>query len=321
MSTFSSKNLEALHSFYDWMHTTGRARIVKFQSDGWTLKSLFDHDTKLPIGDINKNVSDIINRFYYLSDQDRELFLNSDPTMWNENNPEIYNCYRLFKLWWLTEDIDKNGIQAPLQIYLTGRNYLSHPGGDKKYSVTYLKERDPIPCFYIWYPEMDHTPWHWTIPYEEVNTPEEFASMFPMISHDTFKLMNVNITITSKSWDCEGITHLEPWTKGLWLTCKKHGKIVNDKFKLEIPTLTYTDAIHRLGMFENIEEFKSFKFVNDDKFLLGNYKFLKRNGYWLPARLDNFPKSIADEDWIFRPGCNITVQNTRSSASRARRWQ
>lgn len=320
MSTISSNNLEALYSFYDWMHKTGRARIIRLSSDGYDLRSLFDHDTKLPVTDIQKNVSDLISSFYYLSSEERELFFNSEPTLWNSSNPSIYLCYRIFKLWWLTEDIKKNGIESPLQIYQSGRNYLCHPGSDKKFSITYVNPQENIKCFYIWYPELDNAPWHWTVPYEEVNTPEEFIKMFPRIKNPTFRLMQSTVTITPEGWNNHGDIHLDPWTEGTWLSCKKHGKFISDKFKLELPTLSYTDAIHRWGMFENISAFKNIKFVNDTKFLLGNYKFLKVNGYWIPNRFNNFPKSIIDTEWKYSIGTTMSTKNMRSSASEYRRW-
>jgi len=323
MSTISSKNLEAITTFYDWMHTTGRARIIKFTENGPKLRSLFDSDTKSDILAITKSTSSLIEQFKNVSAERKQYFVeNSSSIDWNPENPDLYICYRLFKMLWLTLDIQKNGIQSPLQLYQNGRNYLSHPGSDKKFAITYLKPLDDITCFYIWYPELDQTPWHWTIPHSEINTPEEFISLFVKSDDPTFKFFNVDVNITTQGWKHNGPAHMDPWASGLWLTCKKTHKWVNDKFNYTIPTISYTDAVHRHGMEKELDLFYTIDFNSDkSKFFLGEFKFLYRNGYWLPnIYTKNIPKSIIDEGFIFKENFSLTIQNKKSATPLYRPW-
>lgn len=322
LSSISSSNLEALDRFYDWMNRSSRARVIKFTASGRQLRHLFDADPKsVTHGDMIRLLSDKIERFRKLDNNIKEYFVKqSMPREWNSDNEQLYLCYQLFKLNWLSQDIRQNGQEAPIQLYISGRGYQSHPGSDKKFIISFLNPLETVNCFYIWYPELDQTPWHWTLPYQEVDTPQEFCDMFPQIKHDTFELEYCNVTITKDGFDTQGNGHFTPFASGAHKSCGKFGRIKHPDFKLELPHLSYRDGVHRMGMFSNKDSFYDVKFVGDN-FYLGDHKFILYNELWYPEQYFNFPKSLQDTDHIYDGDKSLHFQNTRPCISAHRRSQ
>ena len=321
LSSINSKNLEALHKFYDWINRTSRAKVVKFESSGTELRSLFDADPKSKThGDMIRLLSEKIERFRNMDPNTIDYFVNrSMPREWT-GNTDIYLCYQLFKLLWLSKDIKLNGQEAPIQLYTSGRGYQSHPGSDKKFIISFLQPLETVRCFYIWYPELDQTPWHWTLPYTEVDTPEEFCDMFPQIKHDTFELEHCNVTITNSDIDVEGNYHFKPFATGAHKACVKLKKIKHPDFKLELPHLSYRDGVHRMGMFKDKSIFNEIRFENDN-FYLGDFKFIQYNNLWYPEKFYNFPESLQDTNHKYDGNRSLHFSNARPCISTHRRFQ
>jgi hypothetical protein len=312
LSKLSQKNQQELEKFWNWMERTDRARIFSFETSGNTLYSLFDSD---PISAGETSMIRVLNEkieSYRLVDEKTKRFFKEEsyPKDWIGDNPELYNCYQMFKILWLARDIKSRDRQeAPIQLIQMGRNYHCHPGSDKKYVITLLQPLASVRGFYIWYPELDPAPWIWTQPYEEVKSPEEFIAMFDRADHNTFTLEHGTVTFTHDEFQCQ--THFEPFANGAHKACKKYGKIRNNNFHLELEHLSYKDAVHRMGMFENRNFIDDIFFENEDVFRLGDFKFLKINGIWTPEKFINAPASLIDTEWKHDPDRAIFFNNTK----------
>lgn len=316
LSTINHENKENLLSFWDWMETTGRAKVVKFTADALTMRHLLNNDTKASTYDLIKVFSDRIDTFKNVNPNMKEYFIkDSIQEEWTQDSEDLYICYQMFKTKWLLEDIRKNGQQAPVQLCQSGRNYFMHPGSDKKYSTIFLNNQD-LNGFYVWYPELDNTPWHWTHPHHTiVRTPEEFLDMFDNHEDPTFKIFNDTVTIT-----CDSATvnhnHIQPLADGMHLSCKKWQKwLTPEKFKLELPTLTYTDAVHRIKMEQEKHQLKSITFVGDNYFYMGRYRWTRKNDIWWPDLYNHFPKNLYDTEHKFDPQRAIYMKQRRANLS------
>ena len=318
LSRLSSPNLENLLKFWDWMETTGRAEIWYFEASGRTLYELANCDAKDDRG-IEEILHEKITNFIKIPDEKKEYFINeSTDGEWNpEVDAELYNCYQLLKFLWLAQDIGGQNQQAPMQMIQSGRNYSFHPGSDKRIIITYLKPIRPVKCFYIWYPEMDQTPWIWT---NEVNhlvkTPEQFVDMFEMADHPTFNIKYEEVTFREQGYDpCDN--HFEPWAEGVHLGLRKWGKIKSDKFCKTVPTLSYNDGVHRKAMLENKDLLRTARFKRG-VFQLGNFKFLHHRGRWTYAPDIHLPGSLVDSTYKTNRERAKSFSNTFASIGRYR---
>lgn len=304
------------------MNATGRAKILSCTVQGEHLRSAYDCDTKNnTCGHMVGALSDMIDRFREVPDNVKDYFVNTSmPNEWNDDNEQLYLCYQLYKLWWLDQDIEQRGQEAPVQLIQAGRNVASHPGSDKKYVITFLNPLEDVKCFYIWYPELDNTPWIWTQGYQEVKTPEEFCSMFPQILHNTFELEYCDVTFTKNGYDTGGNNHFTPFASGVHKGLEKYGVITGPDYSLTIPHLSYRDGVHRMGMFANKQRFREIRF-QDGYFYLGKYKFIQQDGVWYPSRYYHFPKSLNDHTWRYIESRALFFENTRPCISSHRRNQ
>lgn len=297
LASISQENLQQLNKFWDWMERTDRARVFSFEASGKTLYSLFDSD---PMSAHDTSMLTILHQKierYAAVDEETKRFFKEEsyPRDW-VGKSDIYTCYQLFKILWLARDIkERDRQEAPIQLIQTGRNYHCHPGSDKKYVITLLQPLEKVRCFYIWYPELDPVPWVWTQPYKEVQSPEEFIDMFDRADHNTFNLEHGVVRFTPDDYECP--EHFNPFANGAHKACKKYGKIRSDKFDLELEHLSYRDAVHRMGMFENKQLIDEIYFEDENIFHLGEFKFIKVDGIWTPEKYMNKPKSLIDTEW------------------------
>lgn len=317
MSNISIENQHELDKFWDWMERTDRARIFSFEASGKTLYSLIDSDpiesrTTNMISVLSSNIESFINT----PDDIKKYFRDeSDPRDWsraNSNGDEgLYACYRIFKTLWLARDIrEKDRQEAPVQLIQTGRNYHFHPGSDKKHVITLLQPLESVRCFYIWYPELDPAPWVWTQPYEEIKNQEDFINLFDRVDHGTFKFEHGTVTFNKEDW-ASTRNHFKPFAAGALKACRKYGKMRSDKFHLELEHLSYHDAVHRMGMYESTWMIDDIYLENEHTFMLGDFKFIKIDGTWMPEKFLNKPTSLVDSEWRHDPDRAIFFNNTR----------
>jgi hypothetical protein len=321
LSKLSKPNQDNLLKFWTWMTQTGRAKIFQFSIHGDELFKLLgsgDNRGNLTTG-MHRGMSDMIDDYLEVDPGMLDFFINHSTTAdWTKNNQDLYACYRVLKAVWLSEDVAKNGIQAPMQLIQHGRNYRTHPGSDKKFVITYLNPQPNIPMFYIWYPELDPAPWIWTVSHREVRSPEEFCDMFVNAQHPTFRIVFSEITFTNEGAECTE-EHLLPWAQGAHYSCQKYGKL-NPNLNLTLPTVSYTDAVHRMGSRQEIKRImKKIERTGDDVFWLGgDLKFIRYNGVWALERFLNFPVSLVDQDWCWDQSRAIYYDNTRPNISKHR---
>lgn len=320
LSKLSKPNQDNLLKFWNWMTQTGRAKIFRFTIDGTELYKLLTTETlgNFQAG-MHGGMSDMIDDFLSVDPDMLDFFINhSTSTDWNLDSPELYSCYRMLKALWLSEDVAKNGVQAPMQLIQHGRDYRTHPGSDKKYVITFLDPQPDIPMFYIWYPELDPAPWIWTVSHQEVKTPEEFCSLFVNADHPSFRIKYDEVTFTEQSYQCSE-PHLDPWAKGVHYTCKKYGKL-NPNFNLTLPTISYTDSVHRLGGQSDIKRImKKIERTGDDVFWLGgDHRFVRYHGSWIHNRFLNFPISLVDQDWCWDQDRAMYFDPAKSNISKYR---
>lgn len=327
MSTISSENQQALDEFWNWMEETDRARIVFIKAPGRDFYNMFNKDTNgFGTTSLIWTMHEKIQAYQDVDPDKREWFINeSMPKHWSmEYDEELYKCYQLFKLLWLTNDINQNGLKMPIQLYKNGREYHCHPGSDKKLSICYIDPLPKIQAFYIWYPELDATPWHWGTNYEEVTDQKALLNWFAHRYEPTFKLNTDWGTFTRDGYEITD-DHIRPWAGGAWRACQKYGKFRSEKTKIELPHLSYKDAVHRMKMDHTRELMKEMYFVNDTHFQFGRYDFYKPREMWTISRLlDSKPASIIDNEAYIKgksENHDIVFSGRETNISRERLFQ
>lgn len=315
LSKLSETNLLCLEQFWHWADTTGRAKVYRFDIAGDRLERLVAVDTLKFASATHLGLSNLITDFLSVSTESLNFFINySEPADWTARHPDLYACYRMFKLLWLCEDIRSNGVQAPMQLIQHGRGYRTHPGSDKKFVLTLLEPRRSIPMFYIWYPELDPAPWIWTTPHTEVTSPEDFCDLFAKVQHPTFQFKYEEILLGESAPVCSD-PHLMPWAQGAHYACVKYGKI-KPRFSLRLPTISYTDAVHRQGLHADIKHIMSQAHQTDpDVFRMANHRFIQHQGIWMLDRFLNFPTSLVDTDWRWRADQAVYFDNQQPCIS------
>lgn len=317
-------SIENLEKWFDWAHTTGRAQVIHLKSNSRQLRSLLDpHPISGRIGGVMGGFSDQIDEFRKISKDTKNRFAEMEHHEWNDD-PDIYLCYQMVKKLWLINDIRERGIDAPMQLINNGRYYTTHPGGDKKIATVFLQDLEEIELFYIWYPEVDQQPIHWsTEDWRQLHNAEEVASIFKRSDDPRFTWHYEDVTFTHGdkgcSWENE---QFMPWAKGMAMWLRKIGKSASnpDKFKLTLPTFSYTDTIHR----EAMQTLGPKKLLNqmifhNDIFMYGDLMFKRKSDGWLYEGFDHFPRSLVDYDHKPDPNRMRVVSNTRSNISRLRR--
>ena len=316
----SIKNLE---KFFDWAHTTGRAQVIHIKSNSRQLRSLLDPITNGGrIGSAMQGFSDQIEHFRQLDAETKQRFAECEHWEWN-NDEDLYACYRIAKKLWLLNDIRDNGIMAPMQIINSGRYYTCHPGGDKKIATVFLQDLEEIELFYIWYPEVDQQPFFWSYDnWQQIHTPKQLASIFKKSDDPRFNWHYEEVVYTAGD---EGYEYKDdqfgPWAKGMAKWLRKFGKYKSNpsKFRLVLPSLSYTDTIHREAMIEYGPQ----KILNQcvfkgDIFMMGDLMFKKKADGWLYEGFDHYPKSLVDTDFRHDPDKARVIYNTRNNISRLR---
>lgn len=301
------------------METTGRAEIIYFEASGRALYELANCDARDDMG-IEEILHNKIQSYMRIPNEKKEYFINeSMPREWTwDNDPDLYTCYQMLKFLWLAEDIGMGNQEAPVQMIQVGRKYNFHPGSDKRIIITYLNPLPMVKGFYIWYPELDNAPWHWTNYHEIVRTPDDFVKLFTRADHDTFNFKYMEGTFKANEYICPD-PHFKPWAAGIQLGLKKWNKIKSDSFEKTIPTLSYHDGVHRMGMFQRKELLRSLKF-NKDIFHMGRFKFVKVNNKWRWADVvNNYPKSIIDSNFVTDDRTKISFQISQANIGRYRK--
>ena len=311
-------SIENLEKFFDWAQTTGRAQVIFTHASGLQLRSLVDCTTTSGrLGEVMRGFSDAIDRLREIPLDKRRQLATTTRNEWHEDD-DLYHVYRMAKVLYLLYDIRDRGIQQPMQLHDYGRFYTFHPGGDKKVAAVFMLDLERIPLFYIWYPEINQSPWHWTVDHEVIGSAQELASKFNFANHPTFR-WHYDEPIFTAGDDGYAVNNeqMEPWARGLALLLRKSQKYaVNpDKFRLQLPTFSYNDAVHRVEMEKQAKRLVGQLVFKGDKFIMGEYIFNRKADGWLYEGFDHFPKSLIDTDYRTDPARERRIGNTRSNIS------
>ena len=317
-------SIENLEKFFDWAHTTGRAQVIHIKSNSRQLRSLLDPLANSGrIGSVMKGFSDTIDEYRKISKETKQRFCELPHMDWNKEE-DLYICYKMVKKLWLINDIKENGIMAPMQLVNNGRYYTTHPGGDKKISTVFLQDLEEIELFFIWYPEIDQQPWHWsTDNWTQIHTPEELASIFKKSSDPRFKWHYEEVVFTAgdDGYHVEN-DQFEPWARGTAMWMRKFGKYKSnpEKFRLELPTFSYTDTIHRDAIVDmNPKKLLNQLIFHGDIFMFGDMMFKRKEDGWLYEGFDHYPRSLIDTDFKPDPNKMRVISNTKNNISRTRK--
>ena len=311
-------SIENLEKFFDWAQTTGRAQVIFTHASGLQLRSLVDCTTTSGrLGEVMRGFSDAIDRLREIPLDKRRQLATTTRNEWHEDD-DLYHVYRMAKVLYLLYDIRDRGIQQPMQLHDYGRFYTFHPGGDKKVAAVFMLDLERIPLFYIWYPEVNQSPWHWTVDHEVIGSAQELASKFNFANHHTFR-WHYDEPVFTAGDDGYAVNNeqMEPWARGLALMLRKSQKYaVNpDKFRLQLPTFSYNDAVHRVEMEKQAKRLVGQLVFKGDKFIMGEYIFNRKADGWLYEGFDHFPKSLIDTDYRTDPARERRIGNTRSNIS------
>ena len=311
-------SIENLEKFFDWAQTTGRAQVIFTHASGLQLRSLLDCTTTSGrMGEVMKGFSDNIDKLREIPLEKRRQLATTTRHEWN-NDEDLYLVYRMAKVLWLLYDIRDKGIQQPMQLQDYGRFYTTHPGGDKKVAAVFMLNLERIPLFYIWYPEVNQSPWHWTVDHDVISSPEELVSKFQNADHPTFTWKYDEPVFTAGD-DGYSVNddQMEPWARGMALMLRKSQKYASnpDKFRLQLPTFSYIDAVHRVEMEKTAKRLVNQLVFKKDKFLMGEYMFTRKADGWLYEGFDHFPKSLVDTDYRTDPARERRIGNTRGNIS------
>lgn len=317
------KNLD---QWFDWAHTTGRAQVIHMKSNSRQLRSILDphpQGNKYPrLGGVMGGFSDEIDEFRAVDKETRERFVTLPHWEWN-NEPDLYTCYKMIKKLWLINDIRDRGIDAPMQLINNGRYYTTHPGGDKKIATVFLQDLEEVELFYIWYPEVDQQPIHWSMDdWTQLHTAEEVASIFKRSSDPRFNWHYEEVTFThgDSGWSVED-EQFFPWAQGMAMWLRKFGKSKSnpEKFRLTLPSFSYTDTIHREAMIDmGPKKLLNQMVFKGNIFMFGDMMFKRHVDGWIYEGFDHFPRSLVDYDFKPDPNRMRVISNTKNNISRNR---
>jgi len=297
-----------LERFWKYLEQNPTVKVVAFNVSSRELRSIVDKDmSEYWHTSALSHLAQLIDAFNDLDQDVLDRFPQTGPEDWDEwNDRDLYICYQLFKLSWLTQDIKKNGIQAPVQFLKTVESYHCHPGSDKKVALTILDQHDSVPCFYIHYPEMDPYPIYEHLEHRVIENVQEFIDLFEKADNETFQIDVSDVSFTQNEdgenvdWKCIG--HFNPFGEYSSTVFRKqrirHG--IN-QVPITFKHMSYHDRIHRLQMANEMEIFHNIGLISDDVFNLNGVKLFKTkigDSYtWIPESFRNFPSSMYDENW------------------------
>ena len=318
----STKNRWKVEKFWKYLQETRPdVKVIKCTLSSHQMKSLFDKDVHDYFNtSILSGLSEIIDEYNTTDLDQREWFISETHSgHWSSTNENLYSIYQLFKITWLTKDIRKNGVQAPVQLLKTVESYHCHPGSDKKYALTVLDQIPAIPCFYIWYPELDPCPFFEQYEYQLINSPQEFIDMFPMADDSTFDFEWGKVDVVRETDevgahpDWKGMDHFYAFAHNVCeiLRKKELRSFKNTKVKEEpfqnwtCEHLSYHDSIHRRQMEQEKNIVNNIGLIDETTFNLNGDIFkwttFGESSLWLPESFNNFPTSLIDSNWKHIP--------------------
>ena len=276
-STILDEKLNYIEHFVNWCYSEHNAYYIRGTLNSQELTDIMSTGNNLLC-----DFSRIIDEFLAVDRSKKELFCDLGPMGVNAttDDAELQAVFRLFKIYWLSQDIKNTGeITAPLQ--LLSMNYpmiTCHPGSDKRFALFFLcKPIESIPYVYIDYSHCEYKFYEsWN--YEHCDTVEKIIACFPNFYHESYHSVYEWIEM----WQEGCSPHNTPVYNGIKKYNKKVGTWAKNKDKIAVWHLSYYDAKHRIGMTKDLEMLWDINLQDDSTLYIGDHRIIKENGIWRP---------------------------------------
>ena len=179
---------------------------------------------------------------------------------------------KILKLGWLINDIKINGVTNPIQLIKSGTKYFCHPGSDKILVTSYICPRD-IEGIYLWYKEIDNSPFLLDYQHKKITNFLQFSNLFHKSSSFKFCSTKINTELDTSDRDIATSNAVFDTAKTCFL------KTTND---FDFDFITYSDKI-QWSSTKDMKLKNIIQFVTDTECLYGGVTFLKKNNYWIPV--------------------------------------
>tara|TARA_B100000965_G_scaffold346_1_gene319 strand:+ start:2424 stop:3350 length:927 start_codon:yes stop_codon:yes gene_type:complete len=276
-STDLSEKRSYLQHFIDWSETTHNAYYIRGSISSQVFYDVLSNNGMRVLNDFSR----IIDNFLRVDRSKKELFCKIGPMYVHaDGDPDLLALYKLFKIYWLTQDINRQGkITAPVQMLSFGYPAINcHPGSDKSYAIMFLAEPlDELPFVYIDYAQVNYK-FYKDWDYEICDTAEKIEACFPNFTHPSFHTVYEWMEL----WRNDCNPHNMPVFNGIRKYHKKLNTWGENRFKIAVWHLSYFDAIHREGMLNDIDMLWDIKLIDDNTLLIGEHRLTKEYGIWRP---------------------------------------
>jgi len=236
------------------------AKVVYFNVPSSVLYSFLDID-------VSKTLSKRLNEIY----QYKLFNLSVDEILNNDQYDN--NAKKVAKISWIISSLRLNGLDNPVQLLQSANGkYICHPGTDRAIILTYIDPVETITGFYIWYEDLDPTPFVLDYKYTIISNPFTFLKKFRYNKNFNFKtiLMHNDLDVSDK---VNG--------NAIFKTSKDCFLKVNN-YSFHKNFLTYYDStqwqeIKKVNTLSDLVQFTS-----DNECNISGVSFKKINNEWVP---------------------------------------
>jgi len=275
--------------FLDWSSSTHNAKYIT-----GTVTSQEFTDILTGGKNVLADFTRIIDNFLNVSAEKKQLFYEMGPMKVTAENPDedLRHLYRLFKIYWLGKNIDRNGITSPVQLLSFGFPTVNcHPGSDKRHAIMFLAKPTTVPFVYIDYKGCDYKFYEQWDNWWECTTREQIIAAFPNFYHRTHHCVYEWIDM----WKSGCSSHNTPVHNGI----KKYHKKATQEWnywrtRIGVWHLSYYDAIHRHGMNDDRDMLWDIQLQDTRTLWIGDQRFEKISGVWTPdnGNFDSYAKPL-----------------------------
>lgn len=202
--------------------------------------------------------------------------INLAQTLNLDIQPETNEEKKILKLGWLINNIKSNGVNTPIQLIKSGQKYFCHPGTDKILVTSYIIPTE-IEGFYLWYKDLDESPFVLGYQHRIITNFLDFTNLF--IKNKTLKFYIRNITEKLDISDNEGLDISSNKGNAYFGVIKNC--FLKSKQRFNYYFITYFDNMHWVET-DKMKLSDIIHFINDSECVYGGVKFLKKNKDWIP---------------------------------------
>ncbi len=231
--------------------------VIFFEIPSSLLLSYLDCDVK---NTVSNRINDIKN--LDLSNIDKDKIFN---------DPDFESLKKLLKISWLISSLREKGNVNPVQ-FLQSENgkYFCHPGTDRVLVLTYIDPVETVTGFYIWYRDLDPTPFFLDFDHKIINNPFSFLTKFQFNGTLSFKkvIMNKSLDVSDKIN-----------SNAMFSTSKNCFEKIQKDYCIEF--LSYYDSAQWKELDMNFDVDNYIK-ISKNEIILADIKFKKLNNVWIP---------------------------------------